>query len=167
MTNTTLMTAVLAVGLIAPGAFADVESHRQAAVKLLEVTHTQKMLDQMLKSVEQMMDSQLNAVKADVANKEAIADARAELMEWMPEFFEWDQMKLLYVDIYTEVFTEEELNDISGFYESELGKKMIERMPMLMQKSMEKTQAMFGEKMPAFQKRLKEVCTDLERQPGE
>jgi hypothetical protein len=167
MRYTILMSSVLAMGLVTPGALADTESHRQAAITLLEVTRTQKMLNQMLGSVEQMMDSQLGTLELSEEGTEAMTATRAELTGWIQEFFEWERMKQIYVDIYVEVFSEEEIDEIVAFYQSPLGQKMISRMPQLMQKSMEKTQALYREKMPVFQKRLQEVCADLQHKYGE
>jgi hypothetical protein len=47
------------------------------------------------------------------------------------------------------------------FYKSPLGKKVIEKTPELMQKSMAQTQALYQKRMPEFLKRMEKASEDL------
>ena len=49
---------------------------------------------------------------------------------------DWGKVRTQYVDLYTGTFTEKEIKSLVDFYKSDLGKKVSEKMPELMQKSM-------------------------------
>jgi hypothetical protein len=153
---------VLFLATVASVASADEASHREAALELLEITNARQMLDQYMASFEQMMSQQLSSMDLPPDGQEAAKAVQKEMMDWLSEFLAWDQMKGMYVDIYIEVFTEEEVNELIEFYKSPLGQKLLAKMPELMQKTMQKTQAMLQQKMPEFQQRLQKSLSDLQ-----
>jgi uncharacterized protein len=57
---------------------------------------------------------------------------RAMLREEMT----WDKLRPVYVQIYQESFTQEEIDGLIAFYESPAGFAFVEKMPFVMQKSM-------------------------------
>jgi hypothetical protein len=71
-------------------------------------------------------------------------------------------MKEMYVDIYMDVFTEDEINELIGFYQSPLGKKMLDKMPALAQTTLARTQDMVLKKMPEIQRRVENLKAELE-----
>jgi hypothetical protein len=61
-------------------------------------------------------------------------------------------MRPLYIQIYQESFTQEEIDGLIAFYKSPLGIAFVEKMPLVMQKSMTIMQSRTGplmEKMKA------------------
>jgi len=112
--------------------------------------------------LEQMMIQQMNAVDLAPEAKQEFSAIQQDLMEWVNSFFGWEVMKELFVDIYVEVFSENELKELIAFYQSPLGQKMIAKMPELMQKSMEKTQLILQAKMPEFQDKLNKRVEELQ-----
>ncbi len=159
--KTHVLTALVFCTILSCPVFADDATHRQTALKLLEVTNTQNMLDQIMTSIKGMMEQQFDALDLPPEGQEEAQALQNEMMTWFAEFFEWEQMRDMYVEIYTEVFSEAELKELIAFYESPLGQKMIKRMPELMQKSMQKTQAILQRKMPELQQRLEKARKEL------
>jgi hypothetical protein len=157
-----LIVVLLLVGIGGTAVLADEASHRATALELLEVTNTRKMLDQVMTSIEGMMGQQFASLDLPPEGKEAAEKVQKEMMAWFSEFFVWEQMQGLYVDIYMDVFTEAELQELIEFYQSPLGQKLLTKMPELMQQSMQKTQAMLQQKMPEFQQRLRKTVSELE-----
>jgi hypothetical protein len=158
-----LMITLLVCGCFSSAIFADEASHKKTALELLEVTNTKKMLDQMMTSMEGIMEQQLKLIELPPEGQEAAKAVQKENIDWFSEFFVWEQMRDMYVDIYIEVFTEDELKELIQFYKSPLGQKMLKKMPELMQKSLQKTQTMLQENMPAFQERLQKTISELEQ----
>jgi hypothetical protein len=142
---------------------ADENSHRKAALNLIEVANVEKLLDQVIVSVEAMMRQQFNGMDLPPEGQAAAEKLQKEIIVWMSEIFQWEQMKNLYVDLYADVFSEQELNELIEFYQSPLGRKLLAKMPELMQKSMMKTQAVIQEKMPEFQRRMEASIAELEK----
>ncbi|MBX3726512.1 MAG: DUF2059 domain-containing protein [Xanthomonadales bacterium] len=52
--------------------------------------------------------------------------------------------------VYVDVFSLEEIQAVTDFYRSPVGRKMLEKMPELMQRSIEISQRMVGEMMPGI-----------------
>ena len=157
-----MIVALLFSVVVTSSLFAGEASYKRAALELLEVANTQEMLDQMMTSITSMMEQQFKAMKLPPEGKEAAAAFQKEIMVWFSDFFAWEQIQDLYVDIYVKVFTEDELKEIIQFYRSPLGQKLLNKMPELLQESIEKMQILVQDKMPEFQERLQKTITELE-----
>jgi hypothetical protein len=155
--------SVLAVGLLITPSFAHDDSHRRAAAKLIEVTQVQQMLEQVKASVEIIMRQQLEALQLPEEGREAAAKAQREMMVWFSEVFAGEKTRDMYVEIYMETFTEDELNDLIAFNQSPLGQKVLKKMPELVERSMEKTQQVMRQAEPEFKRRLRKIILELEQ----
>jgi hypothetical protein len=58
----------------------------------------------------------------------------------MAEELSWPRMRELQMQIYRESFSQEEIDDLIRFYESPTGQRFIQKMPVVMQKTMQHTQ---------------------------
>ncbi len=147
--------------IFATSAIAGEANHQKAVLKLLEITNAQKLIDQTLDSINQMVAQQFKSMNLPSKGQEASDRIREEIMTWFSEFFVWEKMQKLYIDIYTDVFTEQEINGLIDFYQTPLGQKMLSKMPELMQKTIQKTQVILKSKTPEFQKRLEKAVIEL------
>ena len=68
----------------------------------------------------------------------------------------WEKFKPAIVQIYAEVYTDEELDGILAFYRSPAGHAMIEKMPQLMSRTMAVAQKLMGDIQPEIEKMVKE-----------
>ena len=84
-----------------------------------------------------------------------------KLLNAMKEEMAWSKMRDAYIDLYEKVYTEEEILDINKFYRSPAGKKMIEKMPQLLQESMAITQKGMQTLIPKIQKISEEMAQEL------
>jgi hypothetical protein len=78
---------------------------------------------------------------------------RAMLREEMT----WDKLRPLYVQIYQESFTQEEIDRPIAFYESPAGVAFVEKMPFVMQKSMSIMQSRMAPMMEKMKAAMKEA----------
>lgn len=154
--------AILLVASLAGTAHADPASHRKAVLKLLEVTNSRQILDQMKAQLNESVGKQFDAMDLDANGREAARKVRKEMAGWLSDVLDWGTMKEMYVDIYTDVFTEDEINELTAFYQSPLGRKMLQKTPALLQATVERTQAMIRSRMPEIQNRLDGYTSDLE-----
>lgn len=152
----TLMISILILGITTFTSFADEVSHRKSALKLLEVTRAEKMLDEMMTSYMSMMKLQL----AMSGVKEADA-LEKEMMDWFSELYAWENIRDIFVESYIEVFSEDELNELIRFYSSPLGQKLLNKQPEVVKKGMQKMQVRLQEKMPEFQEKLKKRISEI------
>ena len=109
----------------AAGISATSDSHTQAAIKLLEVTQSQSLTDGMVNEMKQLL--------GDIPVSDDLTQEQQKLFETfqikmyllIDTRLSWDTLKSEYADIYTESYTEEELNQLISFYESPLGQKLL------------------------------------------
>ncbi len=160
----TLLAVICILTFTSTVALADQASEKQAVLKMLEITNARNMADQVMKSMEAMMDSQFQeaAVQLSPEGRKELDAVREDSVNWLRDNLSWDQMKDMYVDIYTQVFTEDEINQLVQFYQSPLGRTMLEKMPELLRLTLEKSQALVQKRMPVFQKKLQKTLSDLE-----
>lgn len=120
---------------------ADEASARKAAESLLNLMGMEKLLGQ---SVDQMLAMQ-------VQQNPAIAPYQAQMKTFLSKYMSWPSLKDDMVKIYTEEFTEQELNDLNKFYQTPLGKKTVEKMPALMAKGAAMGQQRVQQHLPELQ----------------
>lgn len=85
-----------------------------------------------------MTSSINNIVKVQAANmpldqQKAFSDA---MKSFLNKYLNWDLLKTDMAKIYASEFSESEIKELTKFYQTPLGKKMIEKSPALMQKGM-------------------------------
>jgi hypothetical protein len=76
---------------------------------------------------------------------------------FMGQYFTWDVLKDRIAKLYATEFTESELNQLTAFYNTPLGKKVGEKLPMLMQKGMLLGQQAVEEHRPELEQMMKEA----------
>ena len=106
---------------VSAGATAD-PAAAQEAEKLLEVTNMEGVLKQ---SIEQMLDIQIQSAPQLVPYKNI-------MLEFLEKYMSYENLKPDLIKIYSNAFTASELRELNQFYTTEIGKKSIEKMPMLM-----------------------------------
>jgi hypothetical protein len=112
---------------------------------LLAATRAEKNVDLMLANVDQIMrQSMAAAAKGNTLSAKQQRDidtTLAKLVQVLHEELAWDKMRPLYVQLYQETFTQEEIDGLLAFYKSPTGVAFVEKMPVVMQKSMSIMQA--------------------------
>lgn len=127
--RTTIPVSMIAVAFLvfSPASGADETSHRQAAEELLRYTNVEKQLQG---AIEQTVDIQVKA-------NPQLAPRAGVLKKFFSKYMSWESLKDDIIKIYTDAFTENELKQITAFYKTPVGKKMLERTPEIMGKSMQ------------------------------
>ena len=107
---------------------------------LLAATRVEKLGDTMLANIDQMMRQSMAASARGQqlsAEQQRVVDAtRAKLVQVLREELSWDKLRPVYVQIYQETFTQEEIDGLIAFYNSPAGAAFVEKMPVVMQRSM-------------------------------
>jgi hypothetical protein len=57
------------------------------------------------------------------------------MLNWLKKYMTWDAMVPELTKLYTSTFTDEELKQMAAFYGSPAGKKSLEKLPELMQRT--------------------------------
>jgi len=99
----------------------DEHSHRKAAENLLLVLEVDKSLPQIIEQV----------VEHQVQKNPQLVPQREILQRFLTTYLNWESVKEETITAYTHEFTEPELQQLTEFYQTPLGKKAREIMPKL------------------------------------
>ena len=162
--NRFVILTVLITLLVSSTAIASTDSHRQAVEEMLTVSRVDKMIDPMMDNVMAMMNQQMNRVQSDIPEEKRpiLEKYNARLVETLRQELRWESMKNEFVDIYLTVYTEEEIRGLTAFYSSPLGQKMLDKMPELMQATMQVSQQLMQGAMPKVQLLMEEMIKELQ-----
>ena len=134
--------------------------------KLLELSNVM----QAIKSVQQQMDTMLQNTMQEVtkgqpitADEQKILDAyRKKVTDIALKQLDESHLKSIYLPIYREVYTQDEVNQLIAFYESPTGKMFSSKVPIAMQKSMAAMQQQIGPMMQEMQQATKDMQSQLD-----
>jgi hypothetical protein len=153
---------VLALGCSA--ARADEASKHAKAEQLFTLMHLDRMMDQMMdnviKQVDQMMQSMPGGDQATPEQKKIMADFQKRVLDLVNQKVGWKALEPDFVNLYAGTYTEEELDGMLTFYKSAIGQKMLDKTPELMAKSTEITQ----QKMREIQPEMNQMIQDFMKQ---
>lgn len=120
----------------------------------------QTMQTAMQNQINQMVDSQLktlgNGSQADAEKRRSVQndvqDFQHRLFALMTAHMSWQTIKPVYVAMYDETFTADELRPLVAFFKSPAGQAYIDKMPSLVGNTMKRMQQVVADMMPDIQK---------------
>lgn len=130
------------------------QSHREAAEELLLITETDKLIQTTFDQIKQMAMKQFPQSAGGTPKEQAIQERyRQQLFDVIQDEFSWAKMKDQYIDIYVKTYSESEIKEISQFFKTDAGQVFIKKMPDVMQQSM----AVSQQRMPAVMMKVMEI----------
>ena len=102
----------------------------------LKVTDAAATVDYAYAQLDQMSEQMLRSQAPEAKDDPLIRKHMHELNQLIRTELSWQQLEQPMIAIYSSVFTEEELQGIIAFYQSDAGQKMVKRQPELMQATM-------------------------------
>lgn len=155
------LTALILLAALSSAALAATEKHMQYAEKLLELTHADRLAVPVYAQVQQMFADRFVEAKAS-ANKQALLESyQAKANATLDTAIGWGQLKSSLIKLYTEEFNEPELKQMVDFYQSDLGRKMLAKLPKLNHASAQMAQTRLEQVAPEVNKLLDEMTADL------
>jgi hypothetical protein len=145
-------------------AYADEASKQTKIEEMLDLTHADHLIQQVIATMRPMMLEQMKKANLPDNAQAASTEIQQRLMDWLQNQLSWDRLKPAYMKIYAETFTEQEIGQIVDFYKSPGGQAMLSKMPQLMQKSMTVTQEMMRDSMPEITKIIQDVAQKYKKQ---
>ena len=142
--RTVLVVLCLFLALPARAAPATPESIEE----LLTLTKAEGVLDAMYANMDALMRralaESLKGQKLTLEQQRSIDAAPARFASVMREEMSWAKVRPLYVQIYRESFTQEEVDALTAFYRTPAGAAFVTKMPGVMQKSIGALQSRMG-----------------------
>lgn len=137
----------------------------QSIKQLLTVTDSRKLVDRMTGEMEGMMKGAMQqALKGQTISpkqQKIIDDMQSKTLAVLKQELNWDVLEPMYLKIYAESFTQEEIDGILAFYATPAGQALIQKMPSVMQKSTEEMQKRMASLMQKLQKIQQDAQTEL------
>ena len=147
-----LIAALLLSASLAP---AQQASKTAKIERLLVITKASAMMDQMFDQMKGMMAQQTPA-EMTPEQRASYQKGQAKVMDLVKDTISWDKMRPQYIKLYSETFTEPEIDGMLTFYESPSGKAVLDKMPVLMQKSMTLASAQMQDVVPKIQEIIRD-----------
>jgi len=139
------------------------DASKQAKVReLFALLHVEHISDQIRSSVMNQtagIPKQLFGPDISPANKAKFDVLQEKILQTVDAQVGWRVLEPQYVRLYTDAYTEEEINGIVAFYKTPAGAAMIAKSPELSAKSIQLVQS----KMAAVQPQLKQMVEDFVR----
>ncbi|MDI6523941.1 DUF2059 domain-containing protein [Pseudomonas otitidis] len=161
MTKLRLVCSAIVLACASGQVFADAASHAANAERFLKLAHADKLTVPVYAQVQQMFAQNFQKANAPVDKKATLERYQAKANAALDKAVGWDKLKPELVKIYTTNFSESELKDLIAFYESPLGKKVLEKMPSLTAQSAELTQSRLESAVPEVNKLLSDMNDEL------
>ncbi|MFZ2318772.1 MAG: DUF2059 domain-containing protein [Pseudomonas sp.] len=141
---------------------ADAKSHAADAEKFLILAHADKLAVPVYAQVQQMFAQRFAQAKAPESKKALLESYQAKANVALEKAVGWDKIKPDLVKLYTTNFSEAELKGLIEFYQSPLGKKVMEKMPTLSAQSAQMTQGRLEKAVPEVNKLLAEMMEKIQ-----
>jgi hypothetical protein len=125
--------------------------------EMMQLSQAERMLKATLDQLKGIMASQTSKmdIPSDVKGRQD--EIQKKMLALVSERMSFEKLKPMFVKLYAETFTEEEIDGILAFYKSPSGKAMIEKTPQLMGRMMPMMQQMMSDLQPEMQKIISEA----------
>ncbi len=158
--------AVLSFLFAAPVFAADDKPSEDSIRQLLEITQARKLIDSTVNQVDGMLKNSAQAAlrgQPMTPERQKILDkSRTRTMALLKEELNWDSLQAIYVDIYRNSFTQEEVNGLITFYKTPSGQALIRKMPVVMQQTMVEVQTLSVQFAKQFDDINRDMITQLD-----
>jgi hypothetical protein len=147
--------AALLLGL-APHVRADAASHEAAAKQLIA---SMNMSDLMDRTIDQTLEMQMQ-------QSPQLRPYRDVMLKFFRKYLSWAAIEPDMIKLYTDTFTEDELKDITRFYQTPTGQKAVKTLPDLMAKGAEIGQRKVQENLAELQQMVAAEDARLKSAPA-
>ncbi|WP_273526361.1 DUF2059 domain-containing protein [Pseudomonas sp.] len=154
----------LILSLASVAANADQASHARNAERFLQLANADRLAVPVYAQVQQMFAQRFAETQAPENKKALLERYQAKADTALDQAIGWKKLEPELVSIYTSQFTERELAELIEFYESPLGKKMLDKLPELNARSAQLTQKKLEAAVPEVNKLLAEMTAELDTQ---
>jgi hypothetical protein len=139
----------------------------QSINQLLQLTKVDKQMDSVFTQMDGMMKTSLQQAtkgKQLSADEQAVLDRQqAKMAGIMKEELSWEKMKGLYVQVYRETFSQEEIDGLIAFYQTPVGQSFVSKQPELMKRTLTIMQQRMGPMMQRIQKMTEETALEMKK----
>jgi len=134
---------------------------------LLDITKIKSIVDKMPATMEQPMRIMLRQAAADQnlspEQKQTLDATAQKFLQIIGEEFSWEELKPIYIQIYMETFTQEEIDSLIAFYQTPTGSALVDKMPLIMQKASTLVLEKYRPLMQKFNEAIRQALTEQKK----
>lgn len=161
MVRLNVLMATVVLTLAAAPVVADTASHAAQVEQFLKLARADRMSVPVHAQVQQMFAQRFAQAKAP-ADKQAVLERYQVKADALLEgAVGWETLKPDMIKLYGQHFSERELKELNAFYQSALGRKVLNTMPELTAQSAQLAQARLESVVPEVNKLLEEMGKEL------
>lgn len=154
---------ILATLGVSTTAFADT-GQRDTVEALLIASGADSTLDAVYAQFDGMFANMAEQFKIDESERASFKKHMHEVNLMLREEMNWEMLKEPMIDLYMAHYTEQELQDMLAFYQSETGQSVVKKMPEVMAASMQVTQQLMQDVYPKIMQMSKAYAEELKKQ---
>ncbi len=143
-------------------AFAD-QASEQSVKELLTVMNAKNVTNQMEAMIKQSMAASLQGANLTPEQKKIVDELETKTINYVREKMSWDKLEPIYVKVYRESFTQDEVDGIVAFHKSAAGQALNTKMPNVMQKTMTEIQTRMASLQGDLKKFQEEAAIELDK----
>jgi hypothetical protein len=140
-----------ALGLLIKPVFADENSQRALASKLIDMTNGK---DTMRAGFDAVINGVIENMHQHGMPQQGVDEIKAAVGKWYDSEINFDEIRPKMVEIYIKDFTEDDLKQLVAFYESPVGQKAIKNLPNVMREGAMIAQEYTKSKIPSLNAEL-------------
>jgi hypothetical protein len=137
---------------------------------LLELMQSKKILQAMTEQLDStydgMLNKQLEGQDLTPEQQKDIAVRRKAAMDMVRELLNWKSMESLYLKVYSDTFTQSEIDGMAAFYASPAGQAVVLKLPLAAKNTMAEMQVRVRQMIPKLQQMAKETAEQIKAQGG-
>ena len=146
---------------------ADDASHRASAERFLKLANAERMTQPVYDEVSRALHGHFAQAGGSMRQEKLLRSYQQRARAEVDKHLAWPVIKDELVDVYLPLFSEAEFNALSEFYESGVGRKLLENLPQLTEGSMEVVRSRTRDLIsPQIDAMLVEMAGELEPRQG-
>ena len=144
---------------------AETKPSDESIKELLRVTESRNLVDSMMGQMDNLFKSSMQQAlqgKTITQKEQKLADDMQKKMNVIfKEEMSWEMLEPLFMQIYRDSFTQQEVDGMLAFYKSPSGQSVIRKMPLVMQNTMTEMQKRMGPIYQKLSKMTEETITEM------
>ena len=158
---------LLSLLIFSSSLYAEQNTKQQKIDELISVMNLDSMVDSMYGQVEGMMKGMSDQMGVKPSEQAIFDKYYSDMTTVLKTEMSWAKMQPMMVNVYDKHFSEQEVADMLAFYKTDTGQKILEKMPVVMQESMQMSQSLMKDAMPKIQTLAQQLSDELEQSRSE
>ncbi|MBB1280339.1 DUF2059 domain-containing protein [Pseudoalteromonas sp. SR41-1] len=158
---------LLSLLIFSSSLYAEQNTKQQKIDELISVMNLDSMVDSMYGQVEGMMKGMSDQMGVKPSEQAIFDKYYSDMTTVLKTEMSWAKMQPMMVNVYDKHFSEQEIADMLAFYKTDTGQKILEKMPVVMQESMQMSQSLMKDAMPKIQTLAQQLSDELEQSRSE